>query len=147
MYNILKHAHSGLRWVALALLVFVVINALRKWLSKTDTFTEGDRKLNVFTLISVHVQVLIGLALFFISDKVSFGGDMMSNKLLRFFTMEHTLAMLIAAVLVTIGNARSKKAATATAKFKTTFIFYAIALVLILMMIPWPSKGFGTGWF
>lgn len=148
MYNILKHAHSGLRWVALALLIFTVINALRKWLSKTDTFTEGDRKLNVFTLISVHVQLLIGVALLFISKKVSFGGDMMKNEVLRFFTMEHSLTMIIAVVLVTVGNARSKKSATASSKFKTTLIFYGIALLLILAMIPWPSKeGFGAGWY
>lgn len=146
MYNILKHAHSGLRWLVLALLLFAVLNALIKWLSKSE-FKEGDRKLNVFAMIFTHVQITIGLVLFFLSDKVDFAGDIMGNALTRFYVIEHPLVMIIAAALISIGNSRAKKATSSTAKFKTTAIFYGIGLILILSRIPWPSQGLGAGWF
>jgi hypothetical protein len=146
MYDILKHAHSGLRWVVLALLLFAVLNALMKWLSKAE-FKERDRKLNTFAMIFTHVQVTVGLVLYFISDKVEFSGDIMGNVLSRFYVIEHPLTMIIAAVLISIGNSRAKKAANATAKFRTTAIFFVIGLILILSRIPWPFQGLGASWF
>ncbi len=146
MYDILKHTHSGTRWITLALLVIAVVSAFLKWQSKAE-FKAGDKKLNTFALIFTHIQILIGVVLFFISEKSEIVGDIMGNKLTRFFVIEHPLTMIIAAVLITIGNSRAKKASTSAAKFKTTFIFFGIGLFLILLRIPWPFQGLGAGWF
>ena len=73
---------------------------------------------------------------------------MMKDALYRFFTVEHSLMMTIAMVLITIGHAKSKKKENDTAKFKTIAVFYTIALVLILAAIPWPFRtALGAGWF
>ena len=48
MYEILKSAHSGWRYLVLILLVIAVIQALTGWFGK-KAYTEGNRKLNVFT--------------------------------------------------------------------------------------------------
>lgn len=146
MYNMLVHAHSGLRWVMLVLLVAATFKALLKWKSKAP-FTEGDRKLNLFTMITAHVQLLLGLALYFISPKVNFAGEAMGDSLQRLYLLEHPLTMLIAIVLITIGYSKSKNAVEENKKFKTAFSFFAIALILILIRTPWPFLDPAAGWF
>jgi len=143
MYPGLVHAHSGLRWIVLILLLAAVAVAIGKWQGRSG-YTEGNRKLYLFTLIAVHTQLLIGLVLYFISPKVDFG--LISEKLYRFYTVEHTAGMLIAIVLITIGYSRSKRATDAVKKQRLVGIFYGLGLVLILASIPWPFRIPGAGW-
>jgi drug/metabolite transporter (DMT)-like permease len=146
MFDILKHAHSGLRWIVLAFLIYAIYNAFTKWQSGKP-FGESDRKANLFTLISTHIQVVLGFVLYFMSARVQFGAETMKDSMLRFFAVEHLAMMLIAAILITVGNVVSKKAADDASKFKKTFIYFLIALIVILVAIPWPFRGFGNGWF
>jgi cytochrome c biogenesis factor len=120
--------------------------SLLKWRSNAP-FMESDRKLNFFTMLSTHIQLILGLILYFLSTKVHFSGDTMKVAVTRFFTVEHSILMLLAIALVTIGYTKSKKAAEDTQKFRTAFIYFLIALVVILVAIPWPFRGFGSGWF
>lgn len=144
MYTGLVHAHSGLRWVVLVLLIAAVAVAVSKWQGRSG-YTDGNRKLYLFTLIAVHTQLIIGLILYVISPKVNF--SLISEKLYRFYTVEHTTGMLIAIVLITIGYSRSKRAADAITKQRLVGIFYGIGLLLILASIPWPFRNLGAGWF
>jgi putative Ca2+/H+ antiporter (TMEM165/GDT1 family) len=143
--NLLKHAHSGLRWIVLIALVWAIFNAFTKWRGQQD-FKPADKGLNLFAMISVHLQFTLGLLLYFVSPKVVFAAESMKDPLFRFFLVEHLTIMLIGLVVVTIGHGRSKRATESALKFKTTFIFYLIGLVLILAGIPWPPKH-GAGWF
>jgi len=45
MYNGLLHAHSGLRWIALLLLVLTVVISFMKWRSKTESLASSDSKI------------------------------------------------------------------------------------------------------
>ncbi len=147
MYGGLVHAHSGLRWVVLILLLAAIFNAFRKWRGKRE-HTESDRKLTLYALIATHIQLVLGLVLyFFVSPKVLFAAETMKDKIYRFFTVEHIFIMLIAITLITMGYSKAKRATTAIRKFKITFWYYLIALVLILASIPWPFMGYGTRWF
>ena len=142
MYQGLLHAHSGLRWVLLILIIVNVINAVGG-LSGKKVFTAKDKKLSLFALIFTHLQAVLGIALYLMSPKVQFSENTMSNSMLRFFTMEHTLMMLIAIVLVTLGNRMAK-----SGRVKAVFWHYFIALVIILAAIPWPFRtALGAGWF
>ena len=146
MYEGLKHAHSGIRWIFLALLIYAVINAFLKWRGNKN-YTEGDRKVGLFTFITSHIQLLLGLVLYFISPKVgSMSAEVMKNATARFFTVEHITMMLLAIILISIGYSRAKKAVDSGVKFKRTFIFYLIALILVLVAIPWPPRH-GAAWF
>lgn len=133
MYPGLVHAHSGLRWIALILLLAAVVTAIGRWQGRSS-YTDGNRKLYLFTLISVHTQLILGLILLFISPKVNF--SMISEKLYRFYSVEHTVGMLIAIVLITIGYSRSKRSSTDTTKHRLVSIFYGLGLLLILASIP-----------
>lgn len=141
-YNILVSAHSGLRWLLLIALVIAVFQSF----SKRGKFGEiKETKSVLITLILTHLQLLAGLLLYFISGKVQFGGNTMSNSVIRFFTVEHSLMMIIAVVLITVGYSKAKKAPK---PFKIVFNFYLLALILILVAIPWPFRtALGAGWF
>lgn len=145
MYTGLVHAHSGLRWIVLVLLVLAVIKAAGG-LSGNKSF-DGARKLGLFALIATHVQFVIGLVLYFLSPKVQFVAETMGDSVLRFYAVEHLVTMLIAVVLITIGYSRSKRALTDVSKYKTLFWFYLIGLVIMLSGIPWPFRDLGAGWF
>lgn len=136
MYIILQKIHSGWAYIALLVLVIAVINAIIGMSSKKE-FTPKDRKIALFGLIGIHVQLLIGLVLYFVSPLglASFG--QMADKALRLTSLEHPLINLIAIVLITIGWSKHKKLTTSESKFKTFTIFYGLGLVLILSRIPW----------
>lgn len=146
LYQILKHAHSGLRWLVLLFIVSAIVSALVK-LMGNKKYTSGDRKLGVLSLAFTHTQIIIGLVLYFISGKVVFSGQSMSNDLLRFFLVEHIGMMLIAAVLITIGYVKTKKANLNSTKLKRTLIFFGIGLLVMLLAIPWPWQLYGAWWY
>ena len=150
LYNILRHAHSGLRWLVLILLIAAIVVAIQR-LRGRNTYTDGNRKLYLFALIATHLQVTGGLLLYLLpttaggSPKVNF--DMAMEKFYRFYTVEHITTMLIAAVLVTIGYSRHKRLTDATDKHRMVALFYGLGLLLILIAIPWPFRVAGASWF
>lgn len=150
MNNMLQHAHSGLRWVALLLLLITIFKAFAG-MSGNKVFTAGDKKLALFTLITMHLQLVIGLLLYVTGKyyQAIDTTDETMKSLNRFFRMEHSVMMLIAIALITIGYSKAKRASSSKAKFKSLAIFFTIGLVIILAMVPWPfMQKFATfKWF
>lgn len=136
MYTILQKFHSGWAYIALLVLIVAVINAIIGMSSKKE-FTAKDRKIALLGLIGIHVQLLIGLILYFVSPLGLDSFGQMSDKALRLTSLEHPLINVIAITLITIGWSKHKKAATSESKFKSFTIFYGLGLVLILSRIPW----------
>ena len=136
MYNFIQKFHSGWAYLAILVLVIAIVNSLIGMTSKKE-FSAKDRKIAMFGLIGTHVQLLVGLILYFVSPlgKDSFG--LMSDAALRLTSLEHPLVNIIAITLITIGWSKHKKAATNEAKFKSITVFYALGFVLILSRIPW----------
>jgi high-affinity Fe2+/Pb2+ permease len=146
IYLTFLHVHSVMRWIVLLFLTWSVVNALIKWTGK-KTPVKTDRLVSLLAVAGIHVQLVLGIVLFFISPKVVFNEFTMSNALIRFFTVEHSLLMLISVVLITIGFVRFKRSVSASAGFKKLFIYHGISLLLILIAIPWPWRNLGAGWF
>lgn len=145
MLNGLIHAHSGLRWILLIALVYAIFNAFSK--KKNGTYEAKDKMINLLTLIVAHIQLLLGILLYVLEERWT-GFSQMKVTYLRFYAVEHTLGMLIAITLITIGYSKSKKATTAAKKFGKISIYYLIALILILVSIPWPFRAaLGGTWF
>lgn len=144
MNSILTHAHSGLRWVAIILLLLAIINAFT-----SKTFEKKHKMINLFTMITLHTQLIIGLVQYFItSGKVKFFDGWMKEAAFRFYGMEHLLGMLIAIVLITVGYSKSKRGTTDSEKFKPIKLFYLIGFILIMASIPWPFRtALGGSWF
>lgn len=136
MYNFVQKFHSGWAYLALLLLVFAVVNSLIGKSSNRE-FTAKDRKIALFGLIATHIQLVIGLILYFVSPLGSASIGQMAESDVRLTWLEHPLLNLIAIVLITVGWSKHKKAATSQAKFNNIFVFYGLGLLLILSRIPW----------
>lgn len=136
MYKILLGLHSGIRYIVIIIFALALIMALVGLFGKKP-FTATNRKINLFAMISAHIQLLTGLILYFFSPKVMFGdmGAAMKDASLRYWTVEHLVMMIFAVVLITIGHSRSKKAIDAFNKHRAISLFYGLALLVILLAI------------
>ncbi len=135
MYTFIQKFHSGWAYLALLLLVVVFLNSLIGFVSKKE-FTSKDKKIALFGLIVTHIQLVVGLILYFVSPK---GFALLGNmeKTARLTSLEHPLTNIIAITLITIGWSKHKKALSSQSKFKFIFIFFGLGLLLILSKIPW----------
>lgn len=142
--NAIVHAHSGLRWVVLALLLLAIVNGFLK--SSKGTFTSKDKLVAIMALAFTHIQVVIGFVLYFANGYYKLFSEL-SNSTARLYALEHPLTMLLGAIAITIGYSKSKRKTEDNAKFKTIAIWYTIGLVLILSRIPWPFLVETAHWF
>ena len=94
MYTGLLHTHNLLRYVIVVLLILAVVKSFIGWFGKKE-YTAGDNKISLFLLITAHLQLVIGLVLYFISPIVEAGlanmAESMKNVELRFWTVEHII--------------------------------------------------------
>lgn len=137
MYETIQSVHSILAYAALGLLLLASFNAIFGLTSK-KLFTDKDLRLSLFTLIICHIQLLVGLILYFVSP---LGLEQLGNMSdsARPLSLEHPLTNIIALVLITIGWSKHKKEESNNGKFKKIAIFYTIGLILLLAMIPWEN--------
>jgi len=136
MYETIKNVHSILAYAALGLLLLASFNAIFG-LSSKKIFKDKDLRLSLFTLIICHIQLLIGLILYFVSP---LGADQLGNMkdaAMRLTSLEHPLINIIALALITIGWSKHKKEESNNGKFKKIAIFYTLGLILLLLMIPY----------
>lgn len=134
MYSFFKNLHSGFRFIVFALILIAILQSLAGWFGKKP-YTDANRKMNLFAMVSAHTQLLIGLVLYFLSPLVQFAGSTMKNAELRYWTVEHLVMMIFAVALITIGHSRSKKASTPAAKHRAIAIFYLLGVVVIVAAI------------
>lgn len=138
----IQFIHSYWAYLVVLVVLVAVINALAGVFSKRD-FTAKDFRIALFALIATHIQILLGIVLYFISPMgmkniSNLGmGEVMKESLYRLYAIEHPMMMLIAVIVLTIGYSKHKKQLLDAKKFKTLAIFYTIAFVLMLSRIPW----------
>jgi len=141
----LVHLHNLLRWIVLVLLVISIVKSYNGWKSK-KVFTPGDKKIWLFTMISAHVTLLIGLYQWLagrygmLTTSLPEGTSVMKEKFYRFFWVEHPTGMILAVILITVGRGVVKKQIPDPVKYKKVFWFFLAALILILATIPWPGR-------
>ncbi len=135
--------HNILRWAILLFGVWTLVNALSGVMSKRP-YSLNDNRSNLFFMIGCDIQLLLGLVLYFSNswfDKLKAGmGPVMKNGYDRFFTVEHSLMMIIAWILVHVGRTSVKRASTDAAKHRKMLLYFGLALLLILASIPWPFR-------
>lgn len=142
--NIVLILHNLVRWVVLIAGILAAIKAIAGWMGNRS-WGSSDRQLGLIFTISLDLQVLLGLLLYFVFSDIttnSFSnfGEAMSNSATRFFLVEHSLMMLVALALAHIGRSQSRKAQTDVDKHKRAAIFFTIAIVVILLAIPWAGS-------
>ena len=133
--------HSYWAYLGVLLLVFAVIIFKLGWF-QSKKFTIKEQRLALFTLIAFHIQLLIGLAWYFMSPsyqalKFMGMGEAMKNSQIRLLTVEHPILMLLAIILITMGYSKHKKRTTDKSNYLTLIWYYGMALLFILIRIPW----------
>ena len=140
MYSTLLSLHSLIRWFVLAILIFAIFRAFNGWFSKRS-FSRTDNTLRHWTATVAHIQLILGLFLYFISPIVDYFlhhfNDAVHRREIRFFGMEHSLMMITAIVVITIGSAKAKRKQTDAEKFKTMALWFSAGLLIILSSVPW----------
>lgn len=142
--NVLIIIHSWLRWIIIITAVWTIVRAITG-LSSQKTFSAADNKSSLFFMISMDLEFLIGILLYFIGGwaKNWTGGqisEVMKNSAERFFTVEHVTMMIIAWIIVHIGRNVVKKAKTDKEKHGKSLVYFLVAFILILLAIPWPFR-------
>jgi hypothetical protein len=140
MYPTFLALHSLVRWLVLASLLFTIYRAYHGLFTKR-TFSRFDNSVRHWTATIAHIQLMIGLLLYFISPIINYFlhnyTEAVRQREIRFFGMEHSLMMMIAIVVITIGSAQAKRKQTDMEKFKTMAVWFTVGLLIILTSIPW----------
>lgn len=147
MYQALTFLHSTLRWLVLVSLIVSLYRAYSGYFRKT-AFTKTDNAVRHWTATIAHTQLMVGMTLYFQSPIIKYFLNNFSTAKesfdLLFFGVIHSLLMLVAIIIITIGSSLAKRKATSPEKFKTMLIWYALALLIIFIAIPWPFSPFAN---
>ena len=148
MNSAFLHTHSGLRWIVLILAVAATFKYIMGWLGNKE-FNSSDNKLGLFYMISMDVQLLVGLIMYCFISPITSGFHIdMSDTVSRFWGVEHISMMVLAVAFVHVGRTLTKKGTDSSSKFRRGGLMYLISLLFILAAIPWPWRELiGRPWF
>lgn len=134
-YDFIREFHSGWAYLVLFLSVFMLGLVLYHYFTKKP-LQRNIRKIFFYTVLTFHIQFLVGVILYIVSPLIRGYWSMespMGVSEARLYIVEHPLMMFTAVILVTIANAKLKKSETVQL---SSIIFLVIAL-LCFYMIPW----------
>ncbi len=141
MFTTLLTIHSLIRWFVLTSLIFAIYRAYNGWITGKP-FLKFDNTVRLITATIAHIQLGVGLCLYFISPIIDYflHNYKVAVKIggIRFFGMEHSLMMLIAIIIITIGSVKVKNKSKDKEKFRSMAIWFTVGLLVILISIPWP---------
>lgn len=140
LYSTLLLLHSYWRWIVLVVAVGAIMISYAGWMR--DLPAKPWAKLSRLSFIIVlDLQFLLGLLLYLSSPLVreawkNFGAAMKDADL-RFYSVEHTLCMIVGLALAHIGSARCKRMAFSKAAHLKLAIWYSVSLIVIVIGTPW----------
>ena len=114
MYPTVQFIHSYWAYLVLIVLFVAVINSIIGYASNKE-YGATNFRIALFTLITTHIQLLIGIVLYFVSP---------------YFSVLLEKGM---------GSVMHKSKLTSKPKFKTLAIFYTLGLLVMLSRIPWSA--------
>ena len=137
-YNIFLNAHKGFGYLILLLVALFLVSLLVAMFGYSGNISKLLRKSTLFTMISFHVQLLVGIPLLFIFSpgfKTALDNHtLMSDSYNRVTFVEHPFAMIIAVVLLTIINKYMKT----NEKLSLKIVFMGVlAVASFAFVFPW----------
>jgi hypothetical protein len=141
MENTLIAIHNILRWMVLLSALYAITKSVRG-LMFNRPFTSQENRSHAIFVASCHLQLLLGIILYFIGPRVQAAlqngmGEAMKNSESRFWAVEHIIGMITGILIIQIGRIVSKKAANDASKHRKAIIYFSIGLLIILLTIPW----------
>src|SRR5262245_27498046 len=143
MYSSVLLFHSWFRWVVLLTGVLAVVRGY-SGCRKRRPWTRSDERAGVWFSVSLDVQILVGLLLYFALSPITSAAlhdfmGAMKNSALRYWAIEHAFGMIAGVALTHAGRTRIHKTGNDERRHKLAAIFFTLALVAILISIPWPG--------
>jgi len=140
MYSTIQTLHSYWAFLVLLVLILAIANAFKGRLQAAE-FQARDLRLSLFALIFSHIQLVLGLIVYFVSPWFDLwsqqGMGIMKDAQARLYLVEHPITNLIALFLITLGWSLHKRQSSTTKKFGRIALFYSLGLLLLLSRIPW----------
>ncbi|MEK9958367.1 MAG: hypothetical protein VW578_06195 [Flavobacteriaceae bacterium] len=140
MYSTIQTLHSYWAFLVLLVLILAIANAFKGRLQAAE-FQARDLRLSLFALIFSHIQLVLGLIVYFVSPWFDLwsqqGMGVMKDAQARLYLVEHPITNLIALFLITLGWSLHKRQNSSTKKFGRIALFYSLGLLLLLSRIPW----------
>jgi len=142
----LLHLHNLLRWIIVVLLLLSIVKAYTGW-KGNKSFSAGDAKIWLFTMIASHITLLLGLYQWLmgryglLTFEIPEGSSRMKDPFIRFFQVEHPVSMLLAILFITLGRGMAKNDLSDSLKYRQAFVYFFVALLLLLAAVPWPFRG------
>ncbi|HLV23762.1 MAG TPA: hypothetical protein VKY36_03155 [Moheibacter sp.] len=135
MYNFLQNFHSGWAYLTLlsGVLFFVMVGFYAINKKARNNFIT---KLSFFTTLAFHVQLIVGVLLYFVSPYAKWTANTMKDETNRLYAMEHPLMMFAAVILITVANSKLKKSESVQ---MTPAILGLLALACVMSRIPWDA--------
>ena len=126
MYQILKMAHDGWRWLVILIGIIFLVKMILGLVQKSQ-WSKLDKQLGLFTTITVDIQVLGGLILWVMNSWWKYPATVPGA--------EHPTTMLLALGIMHVGWSRAKKATTDAGKYQQALIWFGIAGLLVALGI------------
>ena len=137
MYSFMLNTHSYLRWAVVIIGIIAVVMAWAGVFSKAR-WTPQQVTLGRLATIAFDTQALVGVLLYAWLSPITTGafrdmGAAMKDASVRFYVAEHSLIMIVAAVLIHIGVWRARKKDSPL----QAAIFYTLAMAGVMALTPW----------
>jgi len=146
MHAFVLAVHNILRWVVLLTAVVALIRSFRGLATGAPWTRREALSLSAYAGM-LSLQMLLGLFLYFFLSPVGMRalrdmGAAMSDPNVRFFAIEHPIAMMLAVGLAHVAVQRSRKASTDASRFRNAAILVSLSLLLVLARLPWARPMF-----
>ena len=137
MYSFMLNTHSYLRWAVVIIGIIALVMAWAGVFSKAR-WTPQQVTLGRLATIAFDTQALVGVLLYAWLSPITTGafrdmGAAMKDAGVRFYVAEHSLIMIVAAVLIHIGVWRARKKDSPL----QAAIFYTLAMAGVMALTPW----------
>ena len=137
-YNVFLNAHKGIGYLVLLLVAVFIISLLVCMFGYSGKISKLLKKSTLFTMISFHIQVLVGVPLLLIFSpgfKAAIAsGTLMKDAYARHTYVEHPFSMLVGAILLTVIYRYMKTHDTIAMKI---VIMGVVAVALFSYAFPW----------
>lgn len=152
LYSIVLSLHNLNRWLVLLVGLWATGQVIHGWLRQQPWQPRHITLLQAFTRL-LDLQFLLGLALYLLPGGLIQGAIqniawavIIKERLLRFFTLEHPLQMIIAIILANITFAIARRLSNEQRRYRRTALLLVVTMLLILLAIPWPGFYYGRPW-
>ena len=127
------YIHTFLSVIFVIISVTSVIRFYLGWSKKLD-FTKYDNWLAKALLVTLYLQMLMGVYLFYtkLSAKIVIQNNSLDD---RFWPVEHFFVMFFSILTAQLGYVYAKNLKSSEKKFKTLIIYYSISLVLVMFSL------------